>query len=343
LAGAALPADAQESITLRADLIFYGDNTEFRNPFREGETIFGVVVRAAAVLAVGTRAEITAGVLTNQRFGGDEAFELVRPVVALRIRGDRSAFIFGTLPSSQPGVPAGPDRTGPHKLLPPLQRETHTFDRPNEAGFQWDLSTTRARQTAWLNWQRVATTTHRERFDTGVNGELRLGGPFSLPYQLHVVHEGGQVSAAGPVTDSVAGAVGVAFTHGSAATRLMTLESYLLVSSDTPDRERPELDRDGRAFFGRAAAETERWRGHILFWRGRQFITREGDQNYLSLRRNGSGYGGIRDYSEAGLTRTFTPAPGLLLEASGRLHRVERNYEYSYRIVATTRLEWILR
>ena len=35
------PAWAQERVTLRSDVLFYGDNTEFRNPFREGETIFG--------------------------------------------------------------------------------------------------------------------------------------------------------------------------------------------------------------------------------------------------------------------------------------------------------------
>ena len=26
---------AQQAVTVRADAIFYGDNTEFRNPFRE--------------------------------------------------------------------------------------------------------------------------------------------------------------------------------------------------------------------------------------------------------------------------------------------------------------------
>ena len=42
--------------------------------------------------------------------------------------------VFGTLPGPHVGDPPGPDRTGPHGLLPPIQRETLAFDRPYEAG-----------------------------------------------------------------------------------------------------------------------------------------------------------------------------------------------------------------
>jgi hypothetical protein len=63
----------------------------------------------------------------------------------------------------------------------------------------------------------------------------------------------------------------------------------------------------------------------------------------LSLRRDGRTYGGIRDYAEAGLTRTFAPADRVLLEASGRIHRVEKDYGYSYRVLATVNVDWRLR
>ena len=336
-------AGAQEPVTVRADFIFYGDNTEFRNPFREGETIFGAAVRLTATAPIGERADITFGALMNQRFGSDSAFELVRPVFALRVGNARSSFIFGTLPSSTPGVPPGPDRAGPHKLLPPLQRETLAFDRPYEAGFQWNLAVSRVRHEAWLNWQRLNTRDHRERFDTGITGEVRLTPRVSLPYQLHVVHEGGQQFAVGPVSDSVGAAVGLAASVAAGPIDALCLEIFGLAASDTPDRDHPDRSRDGRGFFGRGSAVVDAWRGHILFWRGRHFITREGDPNYLSLRRNGVVYGGIRDYAETGLTRTFTPATGVLLEASGRLHRVENHYEYSYRILATVDLQWRFR
>ena len=51
LVGVALiraPVSAQEHLTIKSDFLFYADNTEFRNAFREGETIFGAAARATA-------------------------------------------------------------------------------------------------------------------------------------------------------------------------------------------------------------------------------------------------------------------------------------------------------
>lgn len=333
----------QEHLTLRTDLMLYGDNTEFRNPFREGETIFGAAVRPALDVALNRRVTVTLGVLTNQRFGSEDAFELVRPVVTVVFQGTLSTFLIGTLPGPRGGLPEGPDRSGPHGLLPPLQRETLTFERPYEAGLQWTVTARRLRHEAWINWQRLNTEAHRERFDAGVAGEVRIRSGIALPFQLHVVHEGGQLFAAGPVVDSAAAAAGVSVSGRIGALDSATIEAYALVSHYVPDREAPQRTRNGAGFFGRAAGTRRGWRGHLLFWRGDDFIKVEGDPNYLSQRRDGSRYRGIRDYAEAGLTRTFRPSSAVAFEASGRLHRVEKHYEYSYRLLCVTRLAWQLR
>src|SRR5688572_9869345 len=163
LAGRAVRA--QEKVTLRSDLLLYGDNTEFRNPFREGETIFGAAAREFADVDLGPRASVALGAFGLQRFGSTRAFEMVRPVIALTVRGRRSAFVFGTLPAADAAGPIGPDRGGPHGLLPALQRETLAFERAYEPGLQWQFAGTRLRHTAWLAWQRLNTPEHRERFD----------------------------------------------------------------------------------------------------------------------------------------------------------------------------------
>jgi hypothetical protein len=326
---------AQEHVTFRGDFLFYGDNTEFRNPFREGETILGTALRAAAVFDVNDRVRISAGAFGNLRFGGDDAFEQVRPVVSLTIVGRRSSFTFGTLPPPTVGNPPGPDRTGPHGLLPALQREALAFDRPYEAGLAWTFAGATLRHAMWINWQRVNTKDHRERFDVGAAGEVRVSSLAAIPFALHIVHEGGQLFAAGPVADSAAFAVGVIVRGGVGPIERAAIELYGLASRFVPDRGIPAASRDGAAFFGRASAERAGWRGHLIVWRGRDFIKDEGDPNYLSLRRDGSYYAGTRDYAETGLTRTFQPAADVRLEASGRLHRIESHYEYSFRIVAT--------
>src|ERR1043165_9529332 len=105
---------AQEHVVLRSAVLLYGDDTEFSNPFREGETIFGAAVRVGAVVGLNDHVSVTLGGFANERFGSDKAFEQVRPLIALAIRGRRSNFVLGTLPSRGSETPMGPDRAGPH-------------------------------------------------------------------------------------------------------------------------------------------------------------------------------------------------------------------------------------
>ncbi|HKY20469.1 MAG TPA: hypothetical protein VJM31_04545 [Vicinamibacterales bacterium] len=333
---------AQERLAVRSDILLYGDNTEFRNPFREGETIFGAALRVAAVVDLNERVALSLGAFGNQRFGSSDAFEQVRPVIALTVRGKRSTFVFGTLPAPTVKVPSGPDRGGPHGLLPALQRETLMYQRPYESGLAWTFNGRAIRHDFWLEWQRLNTPEHRERLDGGLKASPRVTDRLAIPLQMHVVHEGGQLYASGAVADSVAAATGVELQHTMRGT-LASLELYGLVSRHVPDRSLPALSQDGAAFFGRVSGERSGWRGHAIFWRGRNFIKDEGDLNYLSIRRNGERYSGTRDYAEAGLTRRFTLSPFAMLEASGRVHRVEHHYEYSYRVMSVVSTSWMVR
>ena len=329
-------ADAQDRITLTADVLLYGDNTEFRNPFREGETIFGTAVSLGAAVDVNPRVQVRLGALGNVRFGSERAFESVRPVIALTVRGRRSTFVMGTfLP---PSPPVGPDRGGPHGLLPPVQRETLAFDRPHEAGLQWTFDGLRVRHEAWINWQRLNTSSHRERFDTGLVASLRPNRWLTVPVQLHVVHEGGQLHAEGPVADSAALGTGVGLARSTGGTGRVSLDVLGLVSRYVPNRATPASTKAGAAVFARAAVERDGWRAHLIVWRGDDFIKDEGDGNYQSIRRDGSTYRGVRDYAEAGLARRFQLAPAVALDAAVRLHRTERHYEYSYRVTAVAAL-----
>ena len=61
----------------------------------------------------------------------------------------------------------------------------------------------------WLQWQRLNTPDHRERLDAGARLDWRWGGIFSSPLQTHIVHEGGQLYASGPVRDSFVLASGI--------------------------------------------------------------------------------------------------------------------------------------
>jgi len=334
---------AQDAIALTADILFYGDNTEFRNPFREGATIFGTAGQLAAAVDVNPRVQVRLGAFGNVRFGSDDAFESVRPVVTLVVRGARSTFAFGTFPPLTGRSTLGPDRVSRHGLLPALQRESLAFERAYEAGLRWTFDGARLRHDAWINWQRLNTPRHRERFDTGITADWRLNRWLTLPAQLHVVHEGGQLHAAGPVRDSVAAGAGLRIAASPDAIGDVSVEVLALASRHVPDREQPARTRPGAGLFARAAVERGGWRAHAIVWRGDDFIKDEGDPNYGSLRRDGRLYRGVRDYAEAGLTRRLPLAPDVVLEASARLHRTERHYEYSYRLNAIASVRTRLR
>ena len=277
------------------------------------------------------------GVFGNHTFGSDRAFEQVRPVLALVVGGPRSRLILGTLETTRHVDGSGPDRTGPHGLLPPMQRETLAFERPWEAGLQWTIDTERLTYDSWVNWQRLNTRDQREVFDVGLSSDVRLLPALALQTDLHMVHEGGQLSNTGVVADSFSSAVGVEATGHAGVLDRVSIEGFGLFSRYVPDRGSPERSRTGSGTFLRASAEKAGWRLHGILWRSSDFIAREGDRNYLSLRRDGSEFREVREYVEAGLTRTFRPAPMAFIEVSGRWHPSEHRDEYSFRVLGVVR------
>jgi len=333
------PVGAQDlDLSLDALVTFYGDNTELSNPFREGETLLGTFAEVFVEARTSERLALRAGVFGNQRFGSDDAFDEVRPVLSLVIGGERSRLILGTLETVRRVDGAGPDRIGPHGLLPPIQRETLAFERPWEAGMQWTMKTTRLTQDAWVHWQRLNTRGRREIFDTGLSSRLRVRPAMALRGDVHLVHHGGQQYAETPVSDSIASDLGVDVGGPVGSLDRLSLEAFALVSRHVPDREALQTARTGFATFIRASVEEAGWRAHGILWRGDDFIKEEGDANYQSRRRDGTGYRALRDYAEAGLTRTFPLATDSSLEASARWHRVENDYEYSFRVLAIMKL-----
>ena len=338
------PAAAQDRISLVVDMTFYGDNTEFFNPWRDGETLLGTESRVFLDIDLNEHVTLRTGVFGDHRFGGHHNFETVRPVLALHLQNDTTRFVIGSIESGARQVGLGPDRLGPHGLLPPLQRTSLAFSRPDEAGLQLTFDTDRVEQDAWINWQQLNTEQNRERFDTGVRGELGidLGLPAWLSYQFHLVHEGGQLFDSGPVGDSWAGGPGLIVALPPGPFDRQTAEIHGLVSRDVPDRVMRARAGTGFGVFTRYAAEKAGWRAHAIAWRARDFVKDEGDENYGSLREDG-GLTSLRHYFEAGLTRTYYPAEEAGLEFSARFHRVDTYQDYSFRILAKIDFEFPLK
>jgi hypothetical protein len=333
------PCAAQIPISLHVDSVLYADNTEFANPFRTGETILGSFQRIFVEFEPGDRAKLQLGLYATERAGSPSPVDRGLPIVSLRLGSPRQQVILGTLrPPSDDREGFGPDRTTPHGLLPPLGVETLWFTRAYEAGAQWLTRTERLTHDVWFDYQKLNTPGHRELFDAGVVGRLTLAGPFKLGYQVHVVHHGGEQFANGPVADSVGYGPGLIVERPLAGLDAASLEAFALAAYDRPDRAAPLQTVEGKGVFLRAAAARQGWRGHLIVWRGDDFNHEDGDPNYLSTYRSGARYRGTRDYRELGLARLFRPAAAVDLEGSVRVHRIEAQWGYSYRVLAIVHL-----
>jgi len=338
LLSAPCPATAQVPVSLQLDGAFYGDNTEFDGTFRSGETILGAFQRLFVEFRPGGNAAVRFGLFAQERAGSSSPVDHALPIVTLDLGSPHQRFIVGTLDPNSPRS-FGPDRTTPHGLLPPLAVETLWFTRAYEAGIEWLVNADRIRQDAWLDYQLENTAEHREKLDAGVVGRARIGGPVYAGYQFHIVHHGGQQYATGPVSDSLGFAPSLVVEGPLGGLDLASAEVFVLAAFDRPDRfaaTNPTLE--GHAVFVRLAAETRGWRGHLIAWRGHDFNHEDGDPNYLSRFSNGTLDHGTREYSEVGIARLMRPAPGLEFEASFRVHRIDSDYGYSYRLLGTVHL-----
>ena len=157
--------------------------------------------------------------------------------------------------------------------------------------------------------------------------------------QVHVVHEGGQLFNTGPVADSAAAALGVALARAAGPRRRVSLEAFGLAGRSVPDRERPGATGAARLLRPRLGRARRLARARDRLARAGFRQGRRGSELPVGAPRRDA-LGGRRDYAEAGLARRFRLAPGAAIEVSGRLHRTERYYEYSYRVLSIAAVRW---
>ena len=319
---------------LRVHSTFYGDNTEFSNPYRPGETLLGTNHKIFIDAPIGTYVHLMGGLFVDQHHGGQEFLDRARAIAALRV-GNLGHYVqFGTLVSSQLWNQRGPDENTPHGLLPVLQDERMSLARAYEAGMQWKADRARWHQDTWINWQQVNTPMKRERFDSGNVTTVMVVPTLTLSFQSHIFHTGGQLFEDGIVSDSQAFGPGVIVEYPPAKPLRLISEVHGLIGHNVANRLASETRVLGKGVFVREAIVSGPYRAHAIVWHGRDFRKIEGDPNYNALRRDGGYTLEPRNYQELGIARIFTPAETVQVQSSLRVHRIERHIGYSFRIFA---------
>lgn len=331
--GPARPAAAQV-FTWKSGAIFYGDNTEFFNPYRIGETILGGQMQTWLSAEPDPRTEIILGVFADHRSGRSDFFDQVKPLLGFRYRTATSLGALGTLVTE--------DR---HGYLEPLEVTTLEFSRPIEYGLQWREEHGWLGGEVFIDWQHINTKDSREIFDYGLLLHVRPWRHLSFEFQGHGLHHGGQLYSAGvPVTNNQAWAFGTRLTGALNVLGASSLGVFRLTShghiDPTVTPERPDR---GSGTYVRGSICPRGWvELFTIQWWGRNFLSEEGDNSYNSRGADRQYYKANRRYQEYGLVRQFPIESGITLDTELRFHRFDNlrsialghsKWEYSYRLV----------
>jgi len=317
------PAPDRLEIAWSADFTLFGDNTEFFNDFREGETIFGAQIGTRVEFRTSPRTTFHAGVFGSERFTEDAELDPVLPLLGFRYHGEKLDVLVGTLETR--------DR---HGLLEALEVSELELTRPVESGAQVLLHADRVRGDVFINWQKLNTPDHREVFDYGVRLDADLHRLLLLDAQAHGEHHGGQLYASGPVQNNIGWGVGLS-VHG----RLRGLgESAVtlhhLRSKTTRDPALPQRPAEGHGTLLRLSARPlrrlELW---LAAWEGRDFHAADGDAHYGSTGLAPGFYLPQRSYQEVGGRYRWTGRGKVEYDAEVRMMRVEQEVDYAYRFV----------
>lgn len=328
-----------QDLTWRSDFRFYGDNTEFFNHFRQGETLLGAQFHSFLSFQTSEHTRIHAGVFGDQRSGDDEFLGTVKPLLSFRYEKGRSLGVLGSLMTD--------DR---HGLLEPLQVTTLELTRPVEYGIQWLERHDFLDAEFFLNWQTINTSDQPEIFDYGLVLKARPAEHLSLELQAHGTHRGGQLDAGGdPKATNLAGGPGVRLHGPVPVVKEASLSVFRLWSSgtlalDTPGG-RPE---NGSGTYVRASISPGFGEFFTILWWGRDFESTEGDNNYNSVGHDPLFYRSRRRYSEIGFLKRMTIDEIIGFRVELRFHRIDNdeskaisgmNWEYSYRVVVDAPFE----
>jgi hypothetical protein len=328
----ASPVLAQR-LVWRNEFTFYGDNTEFFTPFREGETLLGGQFKSFLRLETSEHTRVLAGVFGDQPSGSDEFLESVKPLLSFRYRTKHSLGVLGTLETE--------DR---HGLLEPLQVTTLEITRPVEYGLQWIQRHEPVDAEAFINWQVLNTEESREIFDYGLVLRIRPLPNLALELQGHGKHRGGQLFSAGvPETNNFAGGPGIRLTAALPVVREGSLAVFRLWSSGIFDPNPPAGRPDnGRGTYVRASVAPPLGEFFSILWWGLDFLSEEGDNNYNSVGFEPTFYRSKRRYTEIGFIRRMTIDKTVDFRVEFRVHKIDddtslaisgTDWEYSYRIM----------
>lgn len=325
-------------VTWMNRFFFYGDNTEFFEPYRTGETLLGQQGKSYFEAALGPRVFLQAGLFGDFRSTSavDPVLDL-KPILSFQYREGGTRLILGTLETK--------DR---HGFLEPLAVTTLDITRPVEYGFQWIEEDPGFQCDLFLDWHQLNTPTQPEEFDYGGVVREPLGEPFAFEQQFHGFHMGGQLYYLAVYNNwtSALGARGkLPGFLGTTRLSVFGVLSGLLEGGNTN-----QTQGGGGGYAKLQVAPDDRLEFFGIGWVGKDLYSQEGDANYASYSSSDSStldqlhpfVKSERTYFEIGAQRDFPLDGGASFRAEFRVHFIDDASAYSYRLQASVPLDLFL-
>ncbi|WP_213040312.1 hypothetical protein [Nitrospira defluvii] len=253
------------------------DNT-FTNGLGRDTTLIGNLLNVYARKRLLSSVELDVGVFANMPFGHDTEVSQVRPIVRLQYRPtDEIMTVLGTL-------------TRPHRdFHDAVFDNANRFVRPLEQGAQVLVNSRYYRQDLFINWEQAFRGSATNRFDVGYAGQF-LAGPFRFNAQAHWVHNGQallKLDRSFDTADNLVTALGPELvlepsTYFPALTwwRQAGIRATYLTSLNEPLAGGPAIR--GRGYELTVWMDVSGWKPSVSFWRGRHFLSQQGDPEYAA-------------------------------------------------------------
>jgi len=257
----------------------YLRNFEYFNKIQDGYTWFGAQMEPQLVYYAHPRLAVTAGVHLRKDFGGRGIYRTY-PLFSVKYQHGNTTLVNGVLEGNIH-----------HRMLEPLYDFEKKITEPVEYGTQFIINSSNLFLDAFINWKKMIykPSPVQEQILGGLSVELNLirnsGLSLSIPVQLTVFHQGGQIDVVDdPLQTLVNSAIGFKLKLPfSGWIKDLRTENYLISFTDLSFTDLQPYSR-GYGWYLNAGFDTHRF-GSILgtLWKGNSFISSNGMPLYQSV------------------------------------------------------------
>jgi hypothetical protein len=282
------------------------DNT-FTNGLGRDTTLIGNLIDASVYRRLLPSLEAELGVFANMPFGHDTEISRVLPIIRLTYQ-----------PIKEITAVAGTIRTPHRDFHDAVFDNGNRFLRPLEQGAQMLVDSRYYRQDLFINWQQAFQGSAPNRYDVGYAGQLRLG-PLHLNAQVHWIKNGQalfKLDRSFNTRDNLVAGGGPElvlepsryFQQLGRWNQLGVRFTYLTTYNqpeDTSDATR------GRGYELMTWVDVAGWRPWLAFWKGRNFLSQQGDPEYRAS-----------NFPEVGLAKTIWLSERASIEFGAQARRI---------------------